>query len=545
MKKLLIISVLILTTLSGSAQNQSMQAFEEFRKGIHDKYQDFRKTILDHYADFLEGTWHEYEPLEPLKKQNAPKPTAVPTVSQDKPSDNPAILPSPVIAKIPEVSPATPPTVKPEHPKVPGQISSPFDTPKPEIPAEAKKEIPLTLGIKPQLATPILGTVPKLPIPVEEDTRPELPVVTESREGKDVIMFYGMEILVPKINFTINTSLDKVSDFARHWKILDQQETFDKFKETVLPHIENLGLNDYLTYEFLCAYFDSKFPESGISSKMSGVHYMLANLGFNVRLAVATKTGDPIILIPADQTLYGITYMTLGGEKFYVLGNRNANLAGSSLATCDLPKVASEGKRFNMLINGLNLPRKDRKFELNHGNLHLSGIINENIMPLIYRYPQMETSAYALSTLEPELRKNLISQFKSQLEGKDRLKATDELLQFVQSGFSYATDDDFHGFEKPYFLEENLFYPKNDCEDRSIFYTYFLWNALGVENQLLAFPGHESASVTLPGADIRGTSYEHEGKRYFISDPTYVGSSTGMCMRRYETTTPKIDYTYK
>lgn len=62
------------------------------------------------------------------------------------------------------------------------------------------------------------------------------------------------------------------------------------------------------------------------------------------------------------------------------------------------------------------------------------------------------------------------------------------LLQFVQSGFSYATDDAFHGFEKPYFLEENLFYPKNDCEDRAIFYTYLLWNALGVENQLLCFP---------------------------------------------------------
>ncbi len=174
----------------------------------------------------------------------------------------------------------------------------------------------------------------------------------------------------------------------------------------------------------------------------------------------------------------------------------------------------------------------------------MTGTLNENIMPIVYKYPQMDTEGFAVSVLDKDLRDNLVNQLKNQLADKDKLTATNELLRFMQFGFDYATDDEFHGFEKPYFLEENLYYPKNDCEDRAIFYTYMLWNALGVENQLLAFPGHESASVTIPGASVSGTSYNHEGKTYYISDPTYVGSTTGQCMRQFETTPPTIDYSY-
>lgn len=577
MKKMLLIGVSLLA--AGVPQAQAPASFEEFRQGILNDYQEFRHTILEHYADFLDGTWHEYEPLEPLKRGEVPKPVKVPDVNLSKPSTTPVTLPAPVLAQIPGLEGRREPSLesqlgdkgkpgqnapvtKPTLPEKPGEIKSPFAPPKAEIPPEAKREIPLTLNVRPDVGAPILGAIPEMPKPIalpEEpavaETPEEEPAETpveqpapapeeESTEGKELVKFYGMDVLVPAVDFNISNSLEKVSDFARHWKKLDEQDVAEKVQEAVLPVARKMGLNDYLTFEFLCAYMDSKFPDAGISPRMSAVHYMLANMGYNARIAVATKTGDPIILIPAEQTLYAVTYMNLGGEKFYVLGGRNVNLAGSTLATCDLPKGASSGKKFNMVIDGLNVPKKERKFEVKHAGLQLTGTVNENLMPIVYRYPQMDTRDYAISSLDQPLRDDLVRQVKEQLAGKDNLKATNELLQFVQSGFDYATDDEFHGFEKPYFLEENLYYPKNDCEDRAIFYTYLLWNALGVENQLLAFPGHESASVSIPDVDVPGTSYTYEGKRFFISDPTYIGSKTGMCMRQFETTSPKIDHTY-
>lgn len=250
------------------------------------------------------------------------------------------------------------------------------------------------------------------------------------------------------------------------------------------------------------------------------------------------------MLMPADRFIYATPYLEIGGRNYFLMAPPGVNLNGVRLATCDLPKVAQSGKQIEMCIDGLNLPMKEHPFKVTNGNITLSGVLNENLMPVVYRYPQMDTRSFATSVLDKDLRKNLIEQLKSQLGDKDRLTATNELLRFMQFGFDYATDDEAHGFEKPYFLEENFYYPKNDCEDRAIFYTYMLWNALGVENQLLAFPGHESASVNLPGVSINGSSYEHEGKTYYISDPTYLGSTTGQCMRQFEAVSPKIDYSY-
>ncbi|MDE6337706.1 MAG: hypothetical protein K2L34_14165, partial [Muribaculaceae bacterium] len=325
---------------------------------------------------------------------------------------------------------------------------------------------------------------------------------------------------------------------------MDEQNLAERVGNTIMPKIKQLGLNDYLTYEFLSAYMDSKFPDAGVSPKMSAVHYLLANQGYDVRIAVTTGTGDPVILMPCEQMIYGNSYMTIGGRNYFLMAPPGVNLNGVRLATCDLPKAAKNGKAIDLRIDGLSLPMKERPFKISQGGLTLTGILNENLMPIVYRYPQMDTEGFAVSVLDKNLRKDLIGQIKSQLGNKDKLTATNELLRFMQFGFDYATDAELHGFEKPYFLEENFYYPKNDCEDRAIFYTYMLWNALGVDNQLLAFPGHESASVSIPGASIRGTSYENNGKIYYISDPTYIGSTTGQCMRQYETTSPTIDHTY-
>lgn len=529
-----------------SAHAQAPQSFQEFRQGILNDFQEFRKTILDHYADFLNGTWHEYEPLEPLKKPSAPKPMDVPDVKISKPSTAPVDLPKPVLADLPESK------VKPEEADEPEEKpKSPFDIPKTITPPEAGKEVPPTIKVRPDLGgSPVLAALPDIPrkvMPQEEtpeDEQEEIPAPQpeESRVGKDPVNFYGMEILVPQVNFKIMQSMGSAADFARNWKLLDEQDVADAALDALKPKMEHMGLNDYLAYEFLCAYMDSKFPGASSAPKMSAVHYLLSHMGYNARIALSTKTGDAVLLIPSQQTLYGKVYMTLGGERFYVMAPPGVNIMGSPIATCDLPKVASKGKKFDLRIKGLNLPMKEHRFDVEYGKLRLSGVVNENLMPIVYRYPQMDTADFAESELDSNLRKDLVNQVREQLGGMDLLAATNELLQFVQSGFSYATDDAFHGFEKPYFLEENLYYPKNDCEDRAIFYTYMLWNALGVENHLLFYPGHESASVSLPD-QVSGTSYEHNGKKFYISDPTYVGSITGQCMPQFESTVPKIDLT--
>ena len=562
MKRIFLIGAALLSaTGTVQAQNNNIrQSFQEFRQGILDDYQEFRRTILSHYADFLEGTWHEYEPLAPAKRDETPKPIKVPDVKLSQPSAGPVKLPTPHIDRLPD-TPVRPDKgggfidpgltadgknpVSPVSPNIPGSLLAP---PPVEVPEEAGKEVTPDMKINADKAKPIINVAPKLPeVPALAEGVEVPPIVIPDEvdlTDKDIVNFYGMEIPVPKIDFHISNSLSNAADLSRHWKIMEEQDLAQLADEQLMPEIKNLGLNDYLTYEFLSAWLDSKFPQAGITPKMSAVHYLMANQGYDVRIAVASESGDPIMLIPSEQMIYGVPYMTMNGRKYFLMAPPGVNTNGVRLSTCDLPKAAGNGKSVDMRINGLNLPVKERPFKVSSGDITLTGSLNENLMPLVYKYPQMDTEGFAVSVLDKDLRRNLVNQLQTQLAGKDKLAATNEFLRFMQFGFDYATDDEFHGFEKPYFLEENFYYPKNDCEDRAIFYTYMLWNALGVENQLLAFPGHESASVSIPGADIRGTSYESDGKIYFISDPTYVGSATGQCMRQYETTSPGIDHSY-
>lgn len=544
-------------------QAQAPQSFQEFRQQILNDYENFRKTILDHYADFLNGTWHEYEPLMPMEKDKTPKPMTVPNVDLTKPSVSPKGMPAPKLAELP---PAVAPTPAPEPEDEPAPNPFGVDVPKTVTPPEAGKEVPPSLKVRPDLGAPLLAALPESVRPMpkipadgtdpslttnvdvpddarlgEVDLKPIfIPEEEESAEGKEPVNFYGMEILVPQVDFQIMKSFGSVADFARNWKLLDEQDVKNDLLDALQPKMKSMGLNDYLTYEFLCAYMDSKFPEAASAPKMATVHYLLSQMGYSARIGMAVKSGDPVLLMPIKQKVYGKMYMPVDGENHYIFTSPGANIAGQGVATCDLPKLANSGKKFDLIVNELNLPVKEHAFDVNYGGISLKGVVNENLMPLVYRYPQMETADYAVSVLDSSLRDSLVEQIKAQLGGKDKLSATNDLLQFVQMGFEYATDDNFHGFEKPYFLEENLYYPKNDCEDRAIFYTYMLWHALGVENQMLFFPGHESASVSLDG-NVGGTSYEHAGKRYYISDPTYIGSRTGQCMPQYESTAPVID----
>lgn len=357
--------------------------------------------------------------------------------------------------------------------------------------------------------------------------------------------FYGLPLSISMVEFSISDRLSSNSDYSTQWRRL----TDDRVAPRLLPHIKKLvdemGLNDYLTYRLVSSYVDARFPRADASARMAAVHYLLAHMGYDVRIATST-TGVPLLLIAMEQTVYGRVYMLLDDKRYYIFAPDDvdmASLAGAGVYTCSLPDDASAGRKMDLTLGALNIPFTPHHFSLAHGPLRLEGDVNANLMPILYRYPQTPIDRYACAVVDPALRRQLIGQVQSQLSGMDPNRQVEALLGFMHNVFQYATDGDNHGFEKPYFIEETLFYPKNDCEDRAIFYTYFLWNALGLPSQLVSYPGHEAAAVALP-SPVKGTSYDWKGTRYYISDPTYEGSHTGMVMPQFTSVAPTVDYTF-
>lgn len=452
-------------------------------------FADFRNEIMSNYKQFKEDILADYAKFldgewveyKSLKGEKR------------DPNPKPAVQPECPEPAAPQPKPASKPTPTPK----PSPAPKPSPTPKP-------------------------SPAPK-PTPVE------------------TFDFHGMPFAMPQTKLHVTGGT--VSDFGAAWRALAKDEQSKKLVDELRNEARDHGFNDYLTFEMVKAYAAKTLASSHNTARTSLIHFIMANMGYDVRLA-KDQSGNGLLLVPFRQTVYGRPYLVFNNEKYYVFtdaGNPSDNMR---ISTCTLPSDAKLGEKLDLQLGELKLPYKPYKYTVSYGDMSISGEINANIFPVLQRYPQMDIAGYAQSSVAPQTRREIVSQLKSQLPVDSLNRSVDRLLQFVQSGFDYATDDVQFGYEKPFFLEELLFYPKCDCEDRVIFYTYMLWNVLGVENHLINYPGHESAAVKLHST-AKGDRYSYENSTYYISDPTYIGARTGMCMPNYRRSTPNIDYIYK
>lgn len=478
------------SVLGAAAQGTS---YEEFRRGMYERYNNFREGMYERYDEFLAGAWADYEVIAGQKRSTAPKPRTAPRVP-----DAPALTPPREIKASPAVA-----AERPEPRPAPSRDQS--DRSDKSAPSDQSDSSALP--------------------PFEFD-------------------FYGMTLRIPDPGLEIpRTVLDK-QDLAARWRALRKDSKVRAALASLRVLAAELKLNDYLTLEMTRSYVAARHPGAGSASRASLAHFLLVGMGYDVRLGI-TGDRDGVLLVPLRQDVAEHPFLKLDGQKYYLFMDKKlgkADYARTTISTCD---VTPDGTlaQVDCALTDLNLPYKPHHYKVDNGTLHIEGEINANIFPVLRRYPLMQTGDFARSTVQPQVRREIVEQLAAQLKDKPRAQAVDELLKFIQSGFDYATDEEFHGYEKPYFLEENLFYPKNDCEDRAIFYTYMLWNVLGIPNHLIAYPGHESASLVLDDIPA-GDSYTYEGRRYLISDPTYIGASTGQCMPAYLNASPVIDNTY-
>ncbi|MDE6339365.1 MAG: hypothetical protein K2K97_06220, partial [Muribaculaceae bacterium] len=249
-------------SVSATAQNhsnpagaESRKSFQEFRKGLLSDFKDFRERLLDQYADFLNGEWHEYESLKGEVRDKTPKPKKVPTVSQ----------------KLPERQPEN--TVEEKGKPESDNVENPG------------KELP-----------PVPGTVPG-----------HKPGASDIEE----FAFYGLPVALPKVDYNIRNRIASTKDYGSNWSALKDAGIASKVIPNLKALAEEMNLNDYLLFRLTESYVNQKFPDADSSARFSLTHYLLANMGYDVRIAVTTS-GCPLLLIPFKERVYARTYMRTG-----------------------------------------------------------------------------------------------------------------------------------------------------------------------------------------------------------------------------------------
>lgn len=466
----------------------NLSSFDEFRKNAFSQFGEFRRNAMDEYASFLEGAWKEYESIKGEVRDRSPKPKVCPVAPETKPA-----TPSPSPVK--PVTPSTPSVSKPTVPSLP----------------------PSTPAPKPQVT----------PSPaVPRDDTPQFRFVC-----------YGISMSAPEMKLEHVTGMEG-KDVARAWNNYNKapwKNVVDALKNI----IQEYGFNDWFALQTVRAYADGM--GGGNADRVVLQHFLLTAMGYDVRLAHTRE--QMALLVPFEQQMYACTYLKIGGEKYYLLfDERDAIAPSQSVYTCDMPAGRDYGKKLNLRIeNDMRVSVGDNTHRvLRASDIIVEADVNNGMMEMLRHYPQMDVEEYAMSSPMHNLRQKVLEQVRPSVAGLSKRDAANKLLTFVQKAFDYATDGQQHGYEKAYFIEENFYYPKNDCEDRAIFFAFLVRNLLGLDVQLVQFPGHECTAVCFDDNDVSGDSYIHNGKRYVICDPTYIGASIGECMPDYKGVQPKI-----
>lgn len=473
----------LLLMCSSSLMAQDINSdFQAYRKGMLENYSGFRKTILDDYAKYLQGVWEEYDAFRGQKRDDKPKPRSVPK--------------------------------KDDTPVAPQEIPEPTVTPHP--------------------TTPIEPVMPKKPTPI---TPPSLPSSME-------FSFYGMNLRAVSCKLHTLNGLDS-KDIAKAWERYQRDATMKDVVSSLKMLVDGYGLNDWFTFDLVRLYANN--ISHNINDRIILRHYLLVNMGYDIRLA--SDGTSLMLLVPFAQQVYERSYFSIDNKKYYAFfdGQTSESLNGRSVSTCRLPQNVNLGASIDLTFWGTPFGVKsqvEQSFNVSDGNICLKGSVDKGMMEAIRHYPQMDVPYYAMSNIAPDFHQALLEQMAMQIRGLSERDAVSKILHFIQHAFDYATDGEQHGYEKPYFIEENFYYPKNDCEDRAILFAFFVHNLLGLDVHLVDYPGHECTAVNFAQTKINGDGYIYEGKTFYICDPTYIDASIGQCMPIYRDVKPVVEQWY-
>lgn len=471
----------ILLLCSSSMMAQNTNSdYQAFRKRVLDNYGSFRKTVLENYAKYLQGVWDEYEQFKGIKRDHEPKPSIAPKADV-KPQD---VTP---VQSEPEVKP----TIQP--------------------------------------------TSTDSPISVEPIAPSALPNMSFS--------FYGMKLSAVLCHAQTIDDIEHQA-IAKVWNAYRQ----DRVMKDVIRSLQSLtmayGLNDWFTFELVRNYTESTCKN--LASKIVLQHFLLVNMGYDIRLSSCGN--QLLLLVPFNQQVYERSYLFIDGKKYYVFyDDSTSKVQNAGIYTCRLPNETDKGRNIDLTIRGGNIGIKTgvaHRFSMSDGKISLQGSVDEGTMEAIRRYPQMDIPFYAMSTIDSNFHRSLLTQVKEQIQGCSEKESVYRILHFVQYAFDYATDGEQHGYEKPYFIEENFYYPKNDCEDRAILFAFLVRNVLGLDVHLVQYPGHECTAVNFTTSQMNGDGYMYKGKAFYICDPTFIGTSIGQCMPDYRNVKPIVEQWY-
>ena len=477
------------------------------------------------------------QPAAPATKPTCPNakptcPNAKPTCPNAKPAA-PATKPTcpnakPTCPNAKPAAPATKPTCPNAKPACPNAKPAAPAT-KPTCP-NAKPACP---NAQPAAPTTKPVVVPVTP-PAVKPSAPTGELFTASAD-KQMVNFCGQKVYVDK-------SLKGVCSIGnmRENAIADAYEAMCKADYKALVDDcrkvkKELNLNDWGIFLFVREASKTLCTDENAAVVMQ--QFLLNELGYKSKMARRADRNQMLLFVAADCQVYGHPYFTKDGLNYYNLTSNES--CQFYMCQEDSPKAKS---KLNMQVNhapALNAGMVNSVHKNRSGSVAVSVDVPKSLMEFYGSMPQCDYSVYVNAEVNPSVASKVLSTLAPLVNGKGEAEAANLLINFVQTGFQYATDQEQFGYEKPFFVEELFYYPYCDCEDRSVLYSYLVRNLLKLDVVLLDYPNHIATAVCF-NENVSGDFVTVGGKKYVVCDPTYIGASIGKAMPQFKNVAAKV-----
>ena len=298
---------------------------------------------------------------------------------------------------------------------------------------------------------------------------------------------------------------------------------------------KELNLNDWGIFLFVREASKTLCTDENAAVVMQ--QFLLNELGYKSKMARRADRNQMLLFVAADCQVYGHPYFTKDGLNYYNLTSDES--CQFYMCQEDSPKAKS---KLNMQVNhapALNAGMVNSVHKNRSGSVAVSVDVPKSLMEFYGSMPQCDYSVYVNAEVNPSVASKVLSTLAPLVNGKGEAEAANLLINFVQTGFQYATDQEQFGYEKPFFVEELFYYPYCDCEDRSVLYSYLVRNLLKLDVVLLDYPNHIATAVCF-NENVSGDFVIVGGKKYVVCDPTYIGASIGKAMPQFKNVAAKV-----
>ena len=559
------------------------QVVDDFDDFVNSEIASFDKFIDDankQFISFLRNPWKEFDSKKPVEKRVKPEPVKPVVYDEKKDPDT-----TPVELTIEEIlgqstkeskqrpqgrvidggekvtfdkphkkvdntnkrrQPVDTESEKPQpvvKPETPAPVPAPVPTSQPAAPAtkpscpNAKPTCPNAKPTCPN-AKPAAPATKPVVVPVTPPAvKPSAPTgeLFTASSDKQMVNFCGQKVYVDK-------SLKGVCSIGnmRENAIADAYEAMCKADYKVLVDDcrkvkKELNLNDWGIFLFVREASKTLCTDENAAVVMQ--QFLLNELGYKSKMARRADRNQMLLFVAADCQVYGHPYFTKDGLNYYNLTSNES--CQFYMCQEDSPKAKS---KLNMQVNhapALNAGMVNSVHKNRSGSVAVSVDVPKSLMEFYGSMPQCDYSVYVNAEVNPSVASKVLSTLAPLVNGKSEAEAANLLINFVQTGFQYATDQEQFGYEKPFFVEELFYYPYCDCEDRSVLYSYLVRNLLKLDVVLLDYPNHIATAVCF-NENVSGDFVTVGGKKYVVCDPTYIGASIGKAMPQFKNVAAKV-----